>query len=170
MEEGQLPHVYPPLDDPTLCLFDPVAGEWDASMQISQTIVLWALDWIACYELWLMTGKWTGGGRHQRAISHFGFGACPMNYIPPRRSDGTIQHTRHKQPWPAGKLFRILSIDGGGIRGVFPAAYLSSAKKQFLGGETIAIIFIGRRDIHWWYHCVGSCTQYVGTTSLGNLR
>lgn len=63
-EEGQLPHVYPPSDDPTLCLFDPVAGEWDASMPIAQPIVLWALDWIACYELWLMTGKWTGGGRH----------------------------------------------------------------------------------------------------------
>ena len=63
-EEGQLPHVYPPSDDPTLCLFDPVAGEWDASMPIAQTIVLWAFDWIACYELWLMTGKWAGGGRH----------------------------------------------------------------------------------------------------------
>lgn len=63
-EEGQLPHIYPPFDDPTLCLFDPVAGEWDASMPIAQTIVPWALDWIACYELWLMTEKWTGGGRH----------------------------------------------------------------------------------------------------------
>lgn len=63
-EEGQLPHVYPPSDDPTLCLFDPVAGEWDPSMTIAQTILPWALDWIACYELWLMTGKWTGGGRH----------------------------------------------------------------------------------------------------------
>lgn len=61
-----------------------------------------------------------------------------MNYIPPRRSDGTIQHTRHKQPWPAGKLFRILSIDGGGIRGVFPAAYLAELEKRFLGRMTIA--------------------------------
>ena len=62
--EGELPHVYPPTDDPTLCLFDPEAGQWNASMQIAETIVPWALDWLGCYELWLMTGRWTGGGRH----------------------------------------------------------------------------------------------------------
>ncbi|RUW01269.1 hypothetical protein EOA46_33095 [Mesorhizobium sp. M1A.F.Ca.IN.022.05.2.1] len=63
-EEGALPHVYPPADDPTLCLFDPRTGEWDASMPLAQTIIPWTLDWLSCYELWLMTGKWTGGGRH----------------------------------------------------------------------------------------------------------
>lgn len=63
-EEGQLPHVYPPASDPTLCLFDPETDEWDHSMLISRTIVPWTLDWLACYELWLMTGRWTGGGRH----------------------------------------------------------------------------------------------------------
>jgi hypothetical protein len=60
-----------------------------------------------------------------------------MNYVPPRRSDGTIQQTRIKQPWPEGRLFRILSIDGGGIRGVFPAAYLAEIEKRFLGGASI---------------------------------
>ena len=60
-----------------------------------------------------------------------------MNYVPPRRSDGTIQHARIKQPWPEDRIFRILSIDGGGIRGVFPAAYLSEVEKRFLGGESI---------------------------------
>jgi hypothetical protein len=62
--EGQLPHVYPPLDDPTLCLFDPREDEWSAAMTIASTTVPWSLDWLACYELWLMTGRWTGGGRH----------------------------------------------------------------------------------------------------------
>jgi patatin-like phospholipase/acyl hydrolase len=61
-----------------------------------------------------------------------------MNYSPPRRSDGTIQHTRIKLPWPKDRLFRILSIDGGGIRGVFPAAYLAEIEKRFLGGASIA--------------------------------
>jgi hypothetical protein len=61
-----------------------------------------------------------------------------MNYVPARRSDGTIQHARVKQSWPEGRLFRLLSIDGGGIRGVFPAAYLAEIEKRFLGGGSIA--------------------------------
>ena len=62
--EGALPHVYPPADDPTLCIYDPEAAQWDWSMPIATTIVPWSFDWIACYELWLITGNWTGGGRH----------------------------------------------------------------------------------------------------------
>jgi patatin-like phospholipase/acyl hydrolase len=61
-----------------------------------------------------------------------------MNYMPARRSDGTIQQAREKQPWPKDRLFRILSIDGGGIRGVFPAAYLAEIEKRFLGGRSVA--------------------------------
>lgn len=64
-----------------------------------------------------------------------------MNYIPPRRSDGTIQHTRVKQQWPEDREFRILSIDGGGIRGVFAAAYLAEIERRFLKGASIATYF-----------------------------
>lgn len=61
-----------------------------------------------------------------------------MNYIPTPRSDGTIQYARLKQPWPEDRPFRILSIDGGGIKGVFPAAYLAELERRFLGGRSIA--------------------------------
>ena len=64
-----------------------------------------------------------------------------MNHVAPPRSDGTIQHARKKQPWPKRRLFRILSIDGGGIRGIFPAAYLAEIEKRFLGGGSIASHF-----------------------------
>ena len=64
-----------------------------------------------------------------------------MNYTPPRRSDGTLQSVRAKQLWPQGKPFRILSIDGGGIRGVFPAAYLAELENRFLSRRSIASYF-----------------------------
>lgn len=63
------------------------------------------------------------------------------DYIPPPRSDGTIQTARVKQPWPKDKLFKILSIDGGGIKGVFPAAYLAEIERLYLNGESIANYF-----------------------------
>ena len=62
-----IPHHYPnPTcpELPFLCLYDPDAGEWDPGRAIARTIVPWAIDWLACYEGWLATGEWTGGGRH----------------------------------------------------------------------------------------------------------
>jgi uncharacterized protein len=64
-----------------------------------------------------------------------------MNYIPPRRSDGTIQAQRVKQPWPKDRPFHILSIDGGGICGILPASVLAEIEGRFLKGESIATRF-----------------------------
>jgi patatin-like phospholipase/acyl hydrolase len=61
-----------------------------------------------------------------------------MNYIPPRRSDGTIQKRREPLPWPKDKPFRILSIDGGGICGILPAAVLAELERRFLDGRPIS--------------------------------
>lgn len=47
-----------------LCLFDPKAGEWNHSMLISKTTVVWTMRWLAAYEFWEATGQWNGGGRH----------------------------------------------------------------------------------------------------------
>jgi hypothetical protein len=33
-------------------------------MAIAETTLPWACDWIVCYEFWLITGVWRGGGRH----------------------------------------------------------------------------------------------------------
>ena len=60
-----------------------------------------------------------------------------MSYVPPRRSDGTIQHRRRPQPWPQDRPFRILSIDGGGICGILPASVLAELEGRFLGGRSI---------------------------------
>lgn len=64
-----------------------------------------------------------------------------MTYVPPRRSDGTIQTVRRAQPWPKDRPFRILSIDGGGICGILPAAFLAELERRFLNGAPIAGYF-----------------------------
>lgn len=65
LPEGPLPHVYWRRDEPGLCLFDPLQKEWGASMAISRTTIPWTIDWLYFYEIWSMTGKWLGGGRHR---------------------------------------------------------------------------------------------------------
>ena len=69
--DGPLPHVYGPLSDPTLCLFDPATDEWDGSMLVSRTTIPWSIDWFTFYEFWLMTGVWSGGGRHPSSSQEF---------------------------------------------------------------------------------------------------
>lgn len=62
-----VPHVYWDREAPArspLCLYDPAAKEWSPADFIADTIVPWACDWLACYEGWLATGDWAGGGRH----------------------------------------------------------------------------------------------------------
>jgi hypothetical protein len=63
----RVPHIYGDASAPArsrLCFYDPVAGDWSRSDFIAETIVPWACDWLICYEGWLATGEWTGGGRH----------------------------------------------------------------------------------------------------------
>ena len=57
------------------------------------------------------------------------------------RSAGAIPQRRVPQPWPKDRRFRILSIDGGGIRGIFPAAVLAALEKNHAGGRSIASFF-----------------------------
>ncbi len=55
----------------------------------------------------------------------------------PRRSDGTRQSLRPVQPWPEGKPFKILSIDGGGILGLLPCMILAEIENRFLDSQPI---------------------------------
>lgn len=61
-----IPHVYgnpwnPLL--PFLCLFHPPSDRFDPRHhRLADTVVPWTIDWLACYEIWLATGKWVGGG------------------------------------------------------------------------------------------------------------
>jgi uncharacterized protein len=57
------------------------------------------------------------------------------------RSAGAIPHRRIPQAWPKDRRFRILSIDGGGIRGIFPAAVLAGLERRYAGGHSLASYF-----------------------------
>ena len=56
----------------------------------------------------------------------------------PVRSSSAISHRRKQLSWPEGHEFRILSIDGGGIKGIFPAAFMSGLEERYLKGDSIA--------------------------------
>lgn len=60
-DRGHLPHVYP---GNALCLYYP--GEWHHQMLLATTILPWTSEWLLHYEIWLITGQWTGGGYHPR--------------------------------------------------------------------------------------------------------
>ena len=59
------------------------------------------------------------------------------NPMPSRRSAGALGRARIQLPWPEDRTFRILSIDGGGIRGVFPASFLEGLEKRYLRGRSV---------------------------------
>ena len=61
--------------------------------------------------------------------------------VTPKRSSGALKYRRVPLPWPEDRDFRILSIDGGGIRGIYPAAFLAGLEKRCLGGASIAPYF-----------------------------
>jgi hypothetical protein len=52
-----IPHLF---KDGSLCLHK--TTEWTSEMFIVDTIVPWASEWLAHYEVWLATGVWYGGG------------------------------------------------------------------------------------------------------------
>ena len=60
---------------------------------------------------------------------------------PRQRSSGALKSRRVPLPWPEGQQLRILSIDGGGIRGVFSAALLAGLERTYLNGCSIARCF-----------------------------
>jgi uncharacterized protein len=57
------------------------------------------------------------------------------------RSNFSITRKRERLFWPSGRKFRILSIDGGGIKGIFPAALLAEVEQLLLGGESVGQFF-----------------------------
>ena len=52
-----------------------------------------------------------------------------------KRSDGILQTKRFQNNWPHDESFRILSLDGGGARGIFLASFLNKLESKHLEGR-----------------------------------
>ncbi|NWL02857.1 hypothetical protein NYQ10_20690 [Flavobacterium johnsoniae] len=59
--ERVLKHVYNQKTQ-QLCLFYPDGIQWNRGRLLSDTILMWASEWLFFYEIWLETGEWKGGG------------------------------------------------------------------------------------------------------------
>ncbi|MYD87818.1 MAG: hypothetical protein F4018_15220 [Acidobacteria bacterium] len=52
-----------------------------------------------------------------------------------------MKRQRERLPWSGDRDFRILSIDGGGIRGVYPAVLLAGLEQRYPDGQPLARYF-----------------------------
>lgn len=68
------------------------------------------------------------------------------------RSSFASTKRRQRLSWPKGQPFRILSLDGGGIKGIFPAALLSIWEQRYRDGRSI-----------------GECFDLISGTSTGGI-
>lgn len=57
------------------------------------------------------------------------------------RRANSLATRRVRQPWPAGKPFKILSLDGGGIRGIYTAEILRRCEASFCRDAPLAQYF-----------------------------
>ena len=64
-----------------------------------------------------------------------------QNDKPTRRSDTILPTRREPLPWPEDTTFKILSLDGGGIKGIFPAGILTFLEENCLDGQPIGDYF-----------------------------
>jgi patatin-like phospholipase/acyl hydrolase len=57
------------------------------------------------------------------------------------RRANSLQTRRRRQPWPKDRTFKILSLDGGGIRGIYTAELLRQCEETLGGGQPVARFF-----------------------------
>ena len=62
-------------------------------------------------------------------------------YKPEKRSKGILSKRRIPNAWPDNKEFRILTIDGGGIKGIFLACFLEKLESNYLNGNSVTNYF-----------------------------
>ena len=87
------------------------------------------------------TGRVAAGGSRQVRPSKDNVMERQSPDFPPRRTEGILPTRRRPVQWESGRPFRILSLDGGGIKGIFPAAVLTGLEEGYLAGQSVGDYF-----------------------------
>lgn len=93
--DDPIPHLYRRPEagaPPVLCMFDPNNDEWRMIDPIPDTILPWTVGWLAAYEMWHLTGRWSA-----REAEH---PLLPDRPAPsPRVAGGKAAGTRGRPAW-----------------------------------------------------------------------
>lgn len=76
---------------------------------------------------------WTGNGEEAALDQKVSPKRGPRPFT--ERRLNSLSTRRERLEWPADKRFRILSLDGGGIRGIFAAVLLARIESEIINGS-----------------------------------
>jgi hypothetical protein len=101
-QNGFLPHFY---REGSICLY--AAREWDGSMLIVETIIPWATEWLAHYELWKWRGQWYGDGDLPHTTTTASRSASDLKWC---RELVRSYHGQHEAAWRPTIVFDFWKV------------------------------------------------------------
>lgn len=115
-----LPHFNMRIGTPSLCCYDAEKDDWDPSRAVADTIVFYAADWLRTYELWRVTGKWSGPESARMTMDMLGRETTPSVRNSNHGQRGHEQHAGHSFRGPKMPTSASFLLMGAASRGFYP--------------------------------------------------